>query len=101
MHDEINMHVKAVKIRVKKMNSKITIKQTMLSPSIIPSGVAICRDSDFFGRASRPAVPRGFRGRQRRAVEMGLFIAVKFTTIILRSHHLVLRLLGTYWSARV
>ena len=39
--------------------------------------------------------------RQRRAVKMGVFIAVKITTIIIRSRHLVLRLLGTYWSARV
>ena len=60
-----------------------------------------CRDGDFFGRASRPAVPRGFWGRQRRAVEIELFIVIKITTINIKSRHLVLRSLGTYWSARV
>ena len=41
-------------------------------------------------------------GRQRRTVKWKVcFIAVKITTIIIRSLHLVLRSLGTYWSTRV
>ena len=40
--------------------------------------------------------------RQRRAVKMEMcFIAIKFTSVNIRSCHLVLRSLGTYWSSRV
>ena len=54
----------------------------------------------FFALRAPPSPPG--LGRQRRAVKMrGCFIAVKIMTINIRSHHLVLRSLGTYWYARV
>ena len=48
------------------------------------------------------APPSPVLGRQRRAVKKGVcFIAIKIMTIIIRSHHLVLRLLRTYWSVKI
>ena len=51
----------------------------MLSPATFPSGVAICRDGwlIFFLTRFVPRQSPLFRGRQRRAVKMGLFYSRK------------------------
>ena len=60
----------------------------------VPSGIAICRDGDFWTRFAPRHLPCDSGETAARGENEGCFIAVKFTTIILRSRHLVLRSLG-------
>ena len=58
------------------------------------------RDDDFFAFHA-PPFPE-FGGTTGRGGKLrDCFIIIKITNIIIRSRHLVLRSLGTYWSARV
>ena len=72
----------------------------MLSPAMSPAESPSVVTA-IFGRASRPAITPLDSGETTTRGENGGLYSRKSTTIILRSRHLVLRLLGTYWSARV
>ena len=70
----------------------------MLNPAMSPVKSPFIVMTFFFVLC---APPSPYLGRQRRMVKRGECYSRKIMTMIIRTRHLVLRSLETYWSTRV